>query len=500
MEGILQKLKLKKVAPVLLDSDGKPIVFQKTEPKWKTILKNPAISARKYKEKLIEKHKYGPPYEQNLELAREFLEESVSPHASLMSIHECLSGKIDPNICNKAHCNNRAMHYAARRGNVNFGRLLIRAKADVNLKNSLGMTPLMVASAGKFSGHTDFVRFLIENGAEVNEKDRGGSTALVQATINTCVNNVGVLLHHGATVIEPKHAMFELDVPQALSIGKFLRAKDEGVAGADGDNGDEYFELLKITGPGLIDRICSIGLCRPSAVVVDMLEKAAENKYLNYYEISKENYANLFRHILHHLGIKKIKKEVVVIKKKEKVLQVQKLDDSVRVEAINARRRARKLKKELEMKAIDSHNLNQARREMMQVGSKEAMEALYKRTNGGEWVDKVDKLEGKEKSGNRTKGRGRSEVKKQYVFQEVTADRSLGVGFKKEVFIGKSQWEKDLETAEERDQVSKFDSKTTKTCVARANFSVSNLAISVLIASLLFCTSLRSCITDCKDG
>ena len=324
MEALLLKLKLKKAPLIFLDSDGKPIVFTKLEPRWKTILKNPIKNYRKYKQKLILKHSYGPPYQPNMELAKEFLEESMTSKVSLMSIHDCLSSKIDPNIMNKANANNRAIHYAARRGNVNFGRMLLRARADVNCRNSLGMTPLMVASAGKFSMHTNFVRFMIDNGAKVDDKDRAGSTALVHAVMNINVNNVAVLLHHNATVVEPVHEMMSLEVPEALTIGKFLRARDENVNSEPGMS-DEYFALMKISGPSIIDRVCSLGICRPSNIVVDMLEMAHEKKFLNYYEISKENYANLFWHLLHHLHLKRIKTTKEVVQKKRKVLQIQKV-------------------------------------------------------------------------------------------------------------------------------------------------------------------------------
>ncbi|GMI54387.1 hypothetical protein ScalyP_jg12107 [Parmales sp. scaly parma] len=386
----------------------------------------------------------------------------MTSKVSLMSIHDCLSSKIDPNIMNKANANNRAIHYAARRGNVNFGRMLLRARADVNCRNSLGMTPLMVASAGKFSMHTNFVRFMIDNGAKVDDKDRAGSTALVHAVMNINVNNVAVLLHHNATVVEPVHEMMSLEVPEALTIGKFLRARDENVNSEPGMS-DEYFALMKISGPSIIDRVCSLGICRPSNIVVDMLEMAHEKKFLNYYEISKENYANLFWHLLHHLHLKRIKTTKEVVKKKRKVLQIQKLDDSVRTEAIAARKAARKLKKELAAKAVDDHNLDAARQELLAVTSKSRTEQMYNTRQSGSW-QQVKNKPGRKKTNYelRQEEGKRSEVKQKWKFQEVTADKSLGVKFDPIKMIGKADWETNLETAEEKADLAKMSKLASK--------------------------------------
>jgi len=57
-------------------------------------------------------------------------------------------------------------------------RMLIERGADVNIKNSKGMTALMIASRG---GRTEIVRMLIERGADVNIKNSNGKTALMLA-------------------------------------------------------------------------------------------------------------------------------------------------------------------------------------------------------------------------------------------------------------------------------------------------------------------------------
>jgi ankyrin repeat protein len=57
---------------------------------------------------------------------------------------------------------------------------LIKAKADVNLGNIHGETPLMYASKG---GHTDTVQALIEAGAFLNSQAEVGSCALGSALV-----------------------------------------------------------------------------------------------------------------------------------------------------------------------------------------------------------------------------------------------------------------------------------------------------------------------------
>lgn len=72
-----------------------------------------------------------------------------------------------------------ALLYAAREGCVDCARELIRHKADVNLPDPDGVTPLIVAL---MNVHWDFARYLIEEaGADVNLWDFYGQTPLYAA-------------------------------------------------------------------------------------------------------------------------------------------------------------------------------------------------------------------------------------------------------------------------------------------------------------------------------
>lgn len=74
---------------------------------------------------------------------------------------------------------------AVRKGNTEMVKLLIRARADVNARDTTNvsptpgitteMTPLMIASS---KGQIEIVKALLEAGADVNAKNREGGTAL----------------------------------------------------------------------------------------------------------------------------------------------------------------------------------------------------------------------------------------------------------------------------------------------------------------------------------
>jgi len=70
------------------------------------------------------------------------------------------------------------LHYAARQGALEAGRVLLAARADLNPREPDGISPLVLAI---FNGHYDFAAMLIEGGADVNLADNGGRTPLYQA-------------------------------------------------------------------------------------------------------------------------------------------------------------------------------------------------------------------------------------------------------------------------------------------------------------------------------
>jgi uncharacterized protein len=68
-----------------------------------------------------------------------------------------------------------ALMFAARQGALESARVLLAAKADVNLRDPEGLGALVIAI---LNGHYDVAALLIEQGADVNAAEPGGRTAL----------------------------------------------------------------------------------------------------------------------------------------------------------------------------------------------------------------------------------------------------------------------------------------------------------------------------------
>src|SRR5208282_2785565 len=86
---------------------------------------------------------------------------------------------------------------AATRGDASAVQALLAKGADVNAKDSIGATVLMLAS---FHGHFDVVQVLLAKGAEVNAKMSNGVTALGDASFNGHYEVVQALLDKGTEV------------------------------------------------------------------------------------------------------------------------------------------------------------------------------------------------------------------------------------------------------------------------------------------------------------
>jgi uncharacterized protein len=88
-----------------------------------------------------------------------------------------------------------AIAYAAVREHLDAMRLLLRHRADVNLADSGGNSPLLHAA---MRGRSNAVRLLLESGANVNAASTHGWTPLMAAAWEGHANVVGELLKHGA--------------------------------------------------------------------------------------------------------------------------------------------------------------------------------------------------------------------------------------------------------------------------------------------------------------
>ena len=87
------------------------------------------------------------------------------------------------------------LNAAARKGNIEIGKLLLAANADVAFRARGDEGALMGAAR---HGHLDFVKLMVENGAKVNKTVSGDGTALINAVRGGHYEIAEYLLENGA--------------------------------------------------------------------------------------------------------------------------------------------------------------------------------------------------------------------------------------------------------------------------------------------------------------
>jgi hypothetical protein len=87
--------------------------------------------------------------------------------------------------------------YASKNNDLEIIKLLLEKGANVNLTDKYGQTALILASA---NGHKEAVELLLEKGADVNIQDEDGWTALMFASQNGYKEVVELLIEKGADV------------------------------------------------------------------------------------------------------------------------------------------------------------------------------------------------------------------------------------------------------------------------------------------------------------
>ncbi len=103
---------------------------------------------------------------------------------------------VDPNCEYREEGEPRSpLNAAARKGNVEIGKLLLAANADVEFR-ARGDEGALMGAARK--GHLDFVKLMVENGAKVNKVVHGDGTALINAVRGGHYEIAEYLLEHGA--------------------------------------------------------------------------------------------------------------------------------------------------------------------------------------------------------------------------------------------------------------------------------------------------------------
>ena len=86
---------------------------------------------------------------------------------------------------------------AAAEGNIEIVRFILRKGADINTKNNIGGTALMLAAE---NGNTEIVNLLLDKGADINSKDKDGWGALIFAAQNGHTEIITLLLDKGVDI------------------------------------------------------------------------------------------------------------------------------------------------------------------------------------------------------------------------------------------------------------------------------------------------------------
>ncbi|RZF48155.1 hypothetical protein LSTR_LSTR009844 [Laodelphax striatellus] len=95
------------------------------------------------------------------------------------------------------HANRTALHFAVAQGHSNVASFLLAAKAQLDLRDSDGMTPFLKAVE---CGNKECVNMLLEQGADVNTVDRNGNTGLHLSSKLGFLNISSLLLMKGANI------------------------------------------------------------------------------------------------------------------------------------------------------------------------------------------------------------------------------------------------------------------------------------------------------------
>ena len=147
-------------------------------------------------------------------------------------------------------------------GNPEKARMLVEKGADVNAHSKLGRTPLIIAAG--CDGCTSTVKLLLDKGADPNAKDKQGNLALVAAATADNLDSVNLLLAKGAGADAPdKQGYTPLSWAASncnLAAVKLLLSKGANVNAPNTSGGEVKFgkiQLIKLTPLMMASTYCS---------------------------------------------------------------------------------------------------------------------------------------------------------------------------------------------------------------------------------------------------
>lgn len=173
---------------------------------------------------------YGPPYRKfrgendavTSLLHETLLNECCKPEAYLSEIHSLLNKRVNPNWRDPNDLYYCATHWCARRCHLRALKMLRRAKADVNIMNEFGQTPIILACLTKpvpdmQKKQLKTIQYLLDQGALIDVRDRGGYCAIDYAVMNQDEMAVSLLIKLGANMVR-KNKMLVAQRKNLLSL------------------------------------------------------------------------------------------------------------------------------------------------------------------------------------------------------------------------------------------------------------------------------------------
>ena len=152
----------------------------------------------------------------------------AAKHRDIATVRNLLRQNLDVNTA--AADGATALDWAVHLDDLGTAKLLVGAGANVNLANRYGMTPLTLAAT---NGNSAMTELLLNAKADANTKLPEGETVLMTAARTGKVDEVKVLLAHGAKVNEAENWRGQTALMWAAAEGHVAAVEALIAAGAD---------------------------------------------------------------------------------------------------------------------------------------------------------------------------------------------------------------------------------------------------------------------------